>query len=171
MARGIGGEDGPSIFMFVACVLIWGKVAGWFEKAQNGVISGLELGQNSAGPLQAETTVEISTMEAEVKSWPVAWSQLPKPKTYYQNIANQLWDESKSKLNIDEARMIALCRPLSKNELMAVAKCFGVRESSMLGLTTWTGHIFKAFDLVFDGMFKKDDLAQMKKIWSVTRLW
>lgn len=171
MARGIGGEDGPTLWMFVAVVLVWGTVSKWLSSAKNTVVEGLEIGKNSAGPLQAETTAEIRTMEDQVASWHCAWSELKKPKTFYQNIADKLWKEIASQFNIDEAAMIAACRGLSKNELMAVAKCFGVREAAVFGLTTWTGHIFKAFDVALEGMFKKNELAEMHRIWAVTKLW
>lgn len=171
MARGIGGEDGPSLWMFIAVLAVWATVRSALTSAKNSVVDGLGIGQNTAGPLQAETSSEIQTMEDEVKSWPVSWSSLPRPKTYYSNIASKLWNEVKASVNIDEALMVDLCRPLTKNELFAVAKLFGVRESSSLGFTTWSGHIFKAFDLALAGMFKSSEMAEMKRIWSVTRLW
>lgn len=171
MARGIGGDDGPSVWMFLCCVLVFGWVKTQLKSAKDSVSDVLELGKNSGGPLQTETTKDISTMEDLVASWPVSWSTLPKAKSHYQNIADKLWAETWSKVNIDEQLMIDLCKPLSKNELYAVAKCFGVRDHNNGPFTVWTGHIFKAFELALDGAFKGNEMAQMKKIWAVTKLW
>jgi hypothetical protein len=173
MARGIGGDDGPSIWMAVAVICVWGYVKTQVNSAKKTVVAGLELGQNSAGPLQEQTSADIAESESAVKSWHCTWSALPKPKTYYQNIANKLWTEMRSSFNIDEAAMIAMCKPLTTNELMAVAICFGVKEATtpFFGLTTWTGHIFQAFDVALEGYFKSNDRAAMKKIWAPTKLW
>jgi hypothetical protein len=168
----MGGDDGPTLWMVVAVICVWGVIKAQLKSAKDTVVSGLELGQNSAGPLQAQTSQDIKNAEDAVKSWNVSWSVLPRPKTYYDNIATKLWQEMNSKFNIDEAAMVSWCQPLSKQELMAVAKCFGVKEATtFFGLTTWTGHIFQAFDIALDGMFKTKEMAAMKKIWSVTKLW
>lgn len=173
MARGVGGDDGPSVWMIVAVICVWGVVKAQLKSAKDTVVSGLELGQNSAGPLQSQTSQDIKNSEDTVKSWHVTWSALPKPKTFYDNLANRLWQEMNSRFNIDESAMIAWCQPLTKVELMAVAKSFGVKEATtpFFGLTTWTGHIFQAFDVALDGMFKTKELAAMKKIWAPTKLW
>lgn len=172
MARGIGGEDGPSVWMFVAVVVVWGAVRQWFTETKKSVVDKFEIGQNSGGPMQDQSSAEIQTMQSEVDSWHVAYSALPKPKTYYHTIVNVLKAEMSSNINIDEARIISLCRPLSRNELMAVAKIFGVWDRNYIfGLTAWTGNIFQAFDIAFKGMYKDDEMAQLKKIWAVTKLW
>jgi hypothetical protein len=171
VARGIGGEDGPSLWMFVAVLCVWPVVKNFMSETKKDVTDTLGIGHNTAGPLQSQTSADIQAAEDTVKSWTVSWSTL-KPKTYYQNIADRLWAEMNSQFNIDEQALIDACKPLSKMELMAVAKCFGVKENTtVFGLTTWSGHIFQAFDIAFDGMFKKNELAQMKKIWSVTKQW
>lgn len=172
MARGIGGDDGPSLWMAIAVLCVWASFKSWAKETTHDVKDTLGIGHNTAGPLQSQTTAEIEAAEKAVKSWTVSWSALPKPKTYYQNIADKLWKEMLSQYNIDEQAMIDACKPLSKGELVAVAKCFGVKEATTIfGLTTWSGHIFQAFDVALEGMFKKNEMAQMKRIWSVTKLW
>lgn len=171
MAKGILGDDGPTLWTFIAVILMWGAFKTWFSETKNSVTSTLGIGKNTAGPLQSQSSSDIELAENTVKGWYVGWASLKLPKTYYQNLADKLWVEMNSGINIDEALLISMCQPLSKNELMAVAKCFGVKEASMMGLTTWSGHIFQAFDIAFEGMFKKAELAQMKKIWAVTKLW
>jgi hypothetical protein len=173
MARGILGDDGPTLWTFIAVILMWGAFKTWFSETKENVKDTLGIGQNTAGPLQAETSADIKTMEGQVKSWHCDYSKLPNGPTYYSNIANKLWSEIDvpKLINVDEAAAIALLKPLSKNELMAVAKAFGVREDTSLGLTTWSGHIFRALDRAFTGMFKAGDMAQMKKIWAPTKLW
>lgn len=171
MAKGILGDDGPTLWTFIAVILMWGAFKTWFSETKNSVKDGLGIGHNTAGPLQAETTADIERLENQVKSWHVQYSALRRPRTYYQNIADQLEREMLSTVNIDEAKLIALCRPLNPNELVMVAVSYGVKETTLLGLTTSSVHIFGAFDAAFAGMFKKNDLAQMKKIWAPTKLW
>lgn len=172
MAGGIGGDDGPSLWMAVAVIVCWGAFKSWASEAKKDVSDTLGIGKNTAGPFQDQTSSEIEQIEATVKSWPVTWSALPHPKSYYDSIAAKMWREMTSPVNIDEEQLIAWVKPLSKVELVAVAKCFGVKEATtFFGFTAWTGHIFQAMDVAFDGMFKKNELAQMKKIWSVTKMW
>lgn len=171
MAKGILGDDGPSLWMFIAVVLMWGAFKTWFSETKKGVKDTFGIGHNTAGPLQSQSTADIERLENQVKSWHVQWSALTKPKTYYDNIADQLEREMLSPVNIDEEKLIALCRGLNKNELMAVAVCYGVKETTFVGLTTSTVHIFGAFDFALSGMFKKAEMAEMKRIWAPTRLW
>jgi hypothetical protein len=170
VARGIGGDDGPSLWMFVAVVVVWGAFRSWMTETKNDVKGALGIGSNTAGPLQAESSSDIKTMEEQVKSWPVTWSALPRAKTYYQNIADKIFKEICA-VNTDEEMILSLCRPLSKNELMAVAKCFGVRELTVIGLTTASFHIFGGLERAFDGIFKGNERAEIHKIWAVTKLW
>lgn len=172
MARGIGGEDGPSLWMFVAVILVWGSIKSWMTETKDTVKDTLGLGQNSGGPFQNQTSEQIKTMDSEVKGWFVQWSALPKPKSHYQTIANALFAEMCSNVNIDEAKIIATCKPLNRNELVAVAKSFGVRDRNYIfGFTAWTGNIFQLFDIAFDGYYKKEELAELKRIWAPTKLW
>jgi hypothetical protein len=171
VAKGILGDDGPSVWTFIAVVLMWGAFKTWFSETSNTVKSTLGIGRNTAGPMQAQTSADIERSENVVKSIPVSWSRLPKSPAYYQSIADKLWKEMNSSINIDEYGLISTCRPLSTIELLAVAKSFGVKENSHLGLTVWSGNIFQAMDIAFDGMFKKAELAQMKKIWAPTKMW
>lgn len=173
MAKGILGDDGPTLWTFIAVILMWGAFKTWLSETKKDVKDTLGIGSNTAGPLQSESSADIKKMEDQVKAWHVTYSSLPKPPTYYHNIANKLWAEIDvpKVLNVDEAAAIALLKPLSKNELVAVAKQFGVKEDTSLGLTTWSGHIFRALDRAFTGMFKANDMAQMKAIWAPTKLW
>ena len=150
---------------------MWGAFKTWLSETKNSVKSTFGIGKNTAGPMQAQTSADIERAENVVKSIPVSWSSLPKSPAYYQSIADKMWNEMNSSVNIDEAALIAACRPLSTGELLAVAKQFGVKENTHLGLATWSGNIFQAMDIAFEGMFKKTELAQMKKIWAPTKMW
>jgi hypothetical protein len=177
MARGLGGDDGPSLWMFVACVLVWGKVAGWFNRTSDKVSSTLELGKNSGGVFQSETTEEIGFYETQVKGWTTAWSTLPQKRKYYQAIAMKIFTHVKDNFgylsNIDEDYLINLCKPLTANELKAVAICFGVKDiNNGVGLTSWTGHIIHLWETILeDSVVGGNDLTNMKKIWGKTGLW
>lgn len=172
MARGIGGDDGPSLFMFGACVLGFIWLRDSFTSAKESVSSTLELGKNSGGILQPETTEDISTLQKSVDAITVRWTKCPHGKAYYLNIAAKCWTELSANYNTDEAKLFAMLSPLSADELRAVAKTFGVRETSVFGLLTLGSYtIFKAFDeALSDGMFG-NDLTKMRKIWAKTGLW
>lgn len=169
MARGIGGDDGPTLWMFIACILIWGKVKGWFD-------SGLsELDKNHANIFQPETTAEIQNKEKIVKEISYRSSALKHKLSFYQQIADAQHKELMSTFNIDEDKLIAMLKPLNVDELKAVAKSFGVRDSASiksLGFATGTGTIFEYYDeLLSDSTLGGDDLTQMRKIWQPTGLW
>ena len=182
MARGILGDDGPSLFMFIAVILIWGTIQRWASNAgdklgaaKDSLADKLEIGKNSASIWQEATTADIAKMESKVKAIAVPYSTLPHPPSYYENIANAMWSEMRSTVNIDEWKLVDLCRDLSKYELMAVAKGFGVKEYSSwktAGLTTaWTGTLFDAMTVAFDGYFKDTERAAMKGVWAKTKMW
>ncbi|RYE91507.1 MAG: hypothetical protein EOO37_00060 [Cytophagaceae bacterium] len=171
MARGIGGDDGPTLWMFVACILIWGKVKGWFD-------SGLsELDKNHANPFQPETNAEIRNKEKVVKEIAYRPSKFQNGHklSYYQQLADSQFKELMSTFNIDEDKLINMLKPLNVDELKAVAKCFGVRDSASiksLGFATGTGTIFEYYDeLLSDSTLGGNDLTQMRKIWQPTGLW
>ena len=169
MARGIGGDDGPTIFMFVAVLLIWNKVSSLATKGKDAVND--ELAKDHADIFQKETTAELTAMHKMVAAIAVPWSQLPKTKGHYQDIADTCWNELSSTLYTSEKKMFDLLTPLKANELKAVAKLFGVRETSLLGLTMSSQTIFTAFEVVLGSTFWGDDLARMRKLWAKTGLW
>lgn len=168
-SRGIGGDDGPTVWMFIACILVWGKVKGWFDAA------GSELDKNHVNPFQPETNAEVRNKEKLVKEITYRSSNLKHKLTYYQQIADSQYQELMSTFNIDEDKLINMLKPLNVDELKAVAKCFGVRDSASvksLGFATGTGTIFEYYnELLSDSTFGGDDLSQMRKIWSKTGLW
>ena len=169
MARGIGGDDGPSLFMMAACVLIWYKLSDMFKAGKDAVED--ELNTNHAGVFQQETSSDIKRMEKTVSGIAYRSSKLTKPKANYTSIADALWVELKAKFNTDEGKMFDLLTPLNADELKCVAKEFGVRETNFLGFTTATVTLFNAFDQVLtDGLFSKD-LTSMHSIWKKTGLW
>ena len=182
MARGILGDDGPSLFMFIAVILIWGTIQRWASNAgdklgaaKDSLADKLEIGKNSASIWQAQTTAQISQMETMVKSIAVPYSKLPHPPNFYKQTADAMWKEMTSTINIDEWAIVEMVRVFSKDELLAVAKAFGVREVSdwkNLGLTTaWTGTIFDAMTIAFDGYFKESERLAMHRIWAKTKMW
>ena len=123
MARGLGGDDGPTLWMFIACILIWGKVKGWFDEASD------KLSGNLANPFQPETTAQIKAKEKHVKTVTYRASHFPPGRKldYYQQLAEAQFDEMQSAVNIDEDKLINMLKPLNADELKAVYKCFGVR--------------------------------------------
>lgn len=170
MARGIGGDDGPSIWMFAACILIWYKLSDMWKAGKKSVQD--ELNTNHASILQPETTAEISRLEKKVAAITYKPSQLTQPKVYYTNVANTCWKELSANYNTDEEKLFDLLEPMNADELKCVAKEFGVKESTTLFVvTSHTVDIFSAFDLVLtDGLFGKD-LTKMHSIWKKTGLW
>ena len=166
----MGGDDGPSVFMFFSCVLIFMWLRNTANKVGDTVSETLELGQNSGGPLQAETTTEISQMEKQVKSITYRLSALRHPKAYFTNIANKIWTELGA-MNTSESDIISWLKPMNTDELKCVAKEFGVRERTTFGLTTVSCTIFKAFDDNFTDGILGNDLTAMHKIWAKTGLW
>lgn len=170
MARGIGGDDGPSVWMFVACILIWYKLAALFKSGKDAVSD--ELKVNHASILQHETTSEIARLERKVKAITYRPSKLVHPKVYYTNLANTCWKELSANYYTSERELFNLLTPLNPDELKCVAKEFGVKESTtLMVITSHTMDIFAAFDYVLeDGVLFKD-LTKMHKIWKVTGLW
>lgn len=169
MARGIGGDDGPTLWMFIACILIWGKVKGWFDSGMT------ELDKNHVNPFQPETNAEVRTKEKFVKEITYRSSKLTHKPTYYQQLADAQYKELMSTFNIDETKLINMLKGLNVDELKAVAKAFGARDSvsmKSLGFATGTGTIFEYYEeLLTDSTLGGDDLTQMRKIWQPTGLW
>lgn len=166
MARGLGGDDGPSVWMFLACILIWGKVQGWFNSVKE------DLSGNLANPFQAETTADIRKMEKKIKNTPFSSSALRKPRTHYEEIADAQHKEMTSSFNIDEDRLYQMLELLNVDELKAVYVSFGARDSTALGITAWTGDIFKWYQhLLTDSTFGGNDLSDMRALWKKTGLW
>jgi hypothetical protein len=171
MARGIGGEDGPSLWTFLCCILVFFWLRSATAKATKKVEDVLELGKNSGGPLQPETTAQISALEKSVDQIAVSVRKLKYKMPHYQAIADDIWAELTSVFNIDEAKMFDELKPLDANELRAVAKCFGIKEPAVLGLTTRTLTIFKAFEWKLSDGMMGNYLTQMRKIWAKSGLW
>ena len=182
MARGILGDDGPSLFMFIAVILIWGTIQRWVSTAgdnlgaaKDSIADKLEIGRNSAGPFQRQTSADIAKMEDKVKRIAVPYSQLKHEPAHYLRIADAMWKEMESFVNVDEWALIGMVRNLSTNELLAVAKQFGVKERAnmLVGglMTTWTGTIFDAMDDAFSGYFKPVERKAMHAVWAKTKMW
>lgn len=166
MARGIGGDDGPTLWMFVACILIWGKVQGWFSAA------GDALGGNLANPLQDETTDQIRAKEKRVKDVKYKPTNLPKVLGFYEQIADDQYSEMLNWFNVDEDKLINQVKSLNKDELTAVYKSFGVRDNKVLGVAQSTMNLLEFYQkLLTDSTFGGDDLTTMRKIWAKTGLW
>lgn len=171
MARGILGDDGPSLWIFISVILIWAWIQKTTDKVVKGVKSGFEIGENSAGPLQPETTKDIANLQAFVDAIPITSSRLKYPISHYQSIADDCWTELISPINIDEAKLFGMFQHLTVYELRAVAKKFGLKEPAFLGLTVKTLTIFKAFEWkLSDGVFG-NDLSKMRTIWAKSGLW
>lgn len=169
MARGIGGDDGPSVFMFAACVLIFFKLSDWAKAGKDAVSA--ELDTNHASPFQSQTTSEIKKMEKYVAGITYRSSNLKKPAATYVSIANQCWKELSADWYVSDRKLFDLLDPLNADELKAVAKAFGVKESTALGITSGTYTIFTAFDEVLEDGYVFKDLAKMHLIWKKTGLW
>lgn len=172
MAKGIGGEDGPSIWTFLCVILVWKWFTSEAAKLEKKVEGVLHIGVNDAGPLQKQTTSQIANMEKKVARIPLIPAKLKFDPSHYAEIADMLWSEMNSTFYTDKNRIFEALEPLTVYELNAVAKKFGVRETSVLGLLTMSTYtIFTAFDGTFsDGLVVKD-LTRMKRIWAKTGLW
>lgn len=166
MARGIGGEDGPSVWMFLTVILVWAWVKSTFTSAKNSVVDTLEIGKNSGGPFQSESTADIDRKNRFIDKIPVTHTRLPHSSQHYRDIADMLQSELTATFNTDEPKMFAALTPLSLYELRAVAKAFGVRENSV-GFTYYTYTLFDIMTKVLSG----SDLTRMRKIWAKTGLW
>lgn len=172
MARGIGGDDGPSIFMFGACVLGFIWVRDNLKSAGDSVSKKLELGQNSGGILQDETTRDIARMEKSAATIPVRWTNCKRPRAFYQSVADDIWTECKANYYVDTDKMFELVEPLNADELKAVAKYFGVRETTFLGVLTLGSYdIVKAMKAALSDGFLAQNETRMRQIWSKTGLW
>lgn len=171
MARGLGGDDGPSVWMFAACILIWMKVKGWFDSGA------AEFDKNHANIFQAETTAEIQRKTSAAKAVAFRSSRFPPGRklSYYSKLADDQYKELSSNLNIDEDKLINALRVLNADELKAVFVSFGVRDLSnlnSLGLAMTTGNIFDFYDrLLSDSWAGGNDYSNMKSIWAKTGLW
>ena len=165
MARGIGGDDGPTLWMFVACILIWGKIQGWFGSLSDSV-SG-----NLANPIQNETTAQIRAKEKAVKAVTYRSSALKgHPLSFYQQIADAQYDELLSWFNVDEDKLINMLKGLNKDELKAVYKCFGARDNKVLGVAQSTLTLMEFYSAIFEDGWAGNDLTNMRKIWAGTGL-
>jgi len=167
MAKGILGDDGPTIWMLIACILFWGKITDWWGSATNKVDDVIK---TTSGVFQSQTSDDLSLMQKQVAAWTVPWSTLPKKKIQYTEIASKLWTEMKA-FSVDEAKIIATCTALSAGELRAVAKEFGVKKERTFGMTVWEGHIFAAFAEVCEDNIISDDLTQLRTIWKKSGIW
>lgn len=177
-ARGFSGDTMSTLLMIGAGVLVWNRLSSTAEKGANKLADVLEIGKNSAGIFQAETTAEISVYEAEVKGWYCDWKALGaagknKTRAIANKIAAEARDGADLITNLDEDLILDLLRPLSANELRAVAIQFGVLDiNHAWGSTAWTGHIFHFFDTTFtDSFIGGNDMTEMRKIWAKTGLW
>lgn len=168
--------------MFIAVILIWGTIQRWVStagdklgSAKDTLADKLEIGKNSASIWQEQTTAQIAKMEETVKAIPVPYSKLPHSPAFYLQTADAMWREMTSQFNIDEWKIVEMVRVLTKDELLAVAKAFGVREVAdwkTFGFTTaWTGTIFDAMTVAFDGYFKESERLAMHRIWAKTKMW
>jgi hypothetical protein len=174
MARGFQGDTLSTVLMIGAGVLVWQKMSKTVDK----VGERLGVGVNSAGVFQSETTDEINAYQKEVDAWSCNWAALgPNGKSKAKTLANKIFvalrDGFGALENVDEDKLFALLRPLSANELRAVAISFGVPDkNNLLGLTLFTGHIFRWFEEVLhDNYLQGHDLTEMRKIWAKTGLW
>lgn len=154
--------------MFVACILIYQMVKGWWNKAED------KLNGNLANPFQTETTEQIRKKEAAVKATTYRSSNLRhKNIDYYQQLADSQFEEMTSSYNIDEDKLIAQLKPLNTDELRAVYKCFGVKDANVLGtVAAWTQDIFGWYNhLLSDTVLGGKDLTAMRAVWAKTGLW
>jgi hypothetical protein len=166
VARGIGGEDGPSLWMFICVILVWGAVKKWFSDASD------KLDQNYANPFQQETTKQIQAKEKAVKNTTYKASNLRHKLDYYQQVADAQREEFTATFNIDEDKLISMLKDFNKDELLAVYKCFGVQDATILGIATATGNIFDFYNhLLTDSTLGGNDLSAMRAIWKKTGLW
>lgn len=175
MARGIGGDDGPSIFMFAACILIFGQLKSWFNKA--GDKANELANKNYANPFQQETTSEIDMMTKNAKKISVNWKALPPAKniTYFQRLALSHKQVMDTQGNMDEDKLFSQVEKLTANELRALAYCFGVQDRTNGLISIWTGDIFMWYDKGLDDITLYPgyitELARMRAIWAKTGLW
>lgn len=174
MARGMGGDDGPSIWMFFACVLVWGKVQGWFNSAKTGVQEVLDT--NYANPVQEETTSDIKLMQDAVKRIAVPWSTLGANAVQrFKGLAMKHRQLMDTQWNMDEDALFAQVENLKPAELKALAKSFDVPDRTNGVITIWTGHIFRWYEKALDDVTlypgHVTELARMRKIWSKSGLW
>lgn len=172
MAKGIGGEDGPSLWTFLCVILVWKWFTSEASKLEKKVEGVFHVGVNDAGPLQKQTTAQISNMKRKVDLIPVVVGKLRQPPHYYTEVADSIWDQMNATFFTNKDEIFRLLEPLNVNELNAVAKGFGVRETTVFGLLTLSTYtIFTAMDGTFsDGVVVKD-LTRMRKIWAKTGLW
>lgn len=141
------------------------------SSAKKSLVDTFEIGKNSAGIFQHETTKDIDKKQSFVDKIAVTTTRLKYNSAHYLAIADMCFDELTAWLNVDEPRLFAALENLNVYELRAVAKSFGVRETSIVGFTSST---FTIFDLMGhtlkDGRFG-NDLTKMRKIWAKTGLW
>lgn len=173
MARGIGGDDGPSLWMFLACILIWGKIQGWFNSVKKGVEDIADT--NYANPMQEESTSDIKLMKDNVSRIAVPWSRLGKnARSRFNTLAmkhRQLMDTGG---NMDEAALYAQVESLTADQLRALAYCFGVQDRTNGLISIWTGDIFRWYEKALDDVHwfgSETELDKMRKIWAKTGLW
>lgn len=167
------------LFCGFGFMLIWNKFSGAANKGLDKAKTVFEIGQNSGGVFQQETTEEINQYEGEVKLWHYNPQGFPKGRSiaFYKAIATKIYVHVKNNFgyasNIDEDYLLNLCKPLTANELRAVAVSFGVKDiNNAAGMTSWTGHIFHLFDSILTDTFAGgNDMTAMKTIWAKTGLW
>jgi len=174
MARGIGGDDGPSLWMFLACILIWGKIQGWFTSAKQSVNDVLDT--NYSNPVQNETTADIKLMKDAAARIAVSWSKLGNnARTKFKALAMKHRQTMDTGGNMDEAALFAQVEHLSADQLRALAHCFGVQDRTNGVMSIWTGDIFYWYEKGLDDVqwypSYQTELARMRKIWAKTGLW
>lgn len=169
MARGIGGDDGPTLWMFVAVILIWTTVRKWFGEVSDKASE--VVNRNYANPIQKETTQEIAEMEKAVKNTFVPWSKLG-PKTYFQRIAMSQRQNLDTGFNVDEDKLFKELEPLSADQLRAVYHCFGVKDRTNGLITLYTGDLFDWYEKELDSWgMKPTEMERMRAIWAKARIW
>lgn len=175
--RGFQGDTMSTLLLMAAGILVWQKLSRGAEKVGDKLSDTLELGKNSGGIFQTETTEEISSYQQEVDSWHCNWNTISKARrTQIKGLANKIYthvkDHSGLTSNIDQGLIISLHKGLNPNELKALAISFGVKDiNHVFGMTAWTGHIFHLFEVAFEGYFNESELAQLRRIWAPTGFW
>lgn len=174
MARGLGGDDGPTLFMFLACILIW----GWIQQKAKAVKDSVNevLDTNYANPIQKETTDDIKMMKAAVAAIPVPWSKLGKgAKNKFKQLAMKHRQTMDTQWNMDEAALFSQVENLSADQLKALAYCFDVQDRTNGVMSIWSGDIFLWYERALDDVslpFQDEtELARMRRIWAKTGLW
>lgn len=98
---------------------------------------------------------------------------LPKPITYYENLADRqaqaMFDIGNSFTDSDEKTLSSL----SSEELKQLFKSFGIRDHKNFGITTFTGNLFDWYEheLYRLSLGGKSQYERFKEIWKKSNLW